>query len=169
MTRPKTTILTIVGCLVLQSFYVLSAGRVILNGSGSLPHNAYFMVTWPKLVPNGAYVALKTPDALKQTLGDTPLVKQVRGIAGDRLVHRGEALCIHDTCFKAEQKPDDTPLGLTPSQIIPDGQFAAFGTSENSLDSRYKIIGLFRVEDVIAVGFPIPFPHWTEVKAWIDG
>ncbi|WP_258028286.1 S26 family signal peptidase [Cereibacter sphaeroides] len=36
--------------------------------------------------------------------------------------------------------------------VIPDGHYAAFGSSADSLDSRYATVGLFARETIRAVG-----------------
>lgn len=169
MTVRKRAILAGLCVTATVGFYILACGRIVLNGSGSLPHNAYFMVTWPKLVHQGVYAALEMPPALRPRLGDIALVKQIQGLPGDVIEHKHGAACIGSFCAAPEVRDGQPVFDVIPAQTIPDGSFAAFGTSANSLDSRYAVIGLFSHGDVIAVGFPIAFPHWTEVRAWLDG
>ena len=97
------------------------------------------------------------------------LIKRIVGIPGDLIEHRGDQVCIAAECFPLAMKngqPFAPPLA---EGVIPDGFYAAFGTSADSLDSRYATIGLFSEERIHATGFGTNlFPHWTELKQWAD-
>jgi hypothetical protein len=46
---------------------------------------------------------------------------------------------------------------------------AAFGTSPDSLDSRYATVGLFSTESIVAIGVGTDLiPNWKELQAWAD-
>jgi hypothetical protein len=119
----------------------------------------------------GAYVALVPPAAFQGVFGDGErlvFIKRLDGVAGDALTHRDGALCLPARCYRPARGTDGAVPALTPPQIIPEGKLAAFGDSPTSLDSRYAAIGLFDRSDILAAGWPIPFWHWTEVRAWLD-
>lgn len=155
--------------IVAVGFYALATVRITLNGSSSLPHNGYLMVTWPKVLWHGAYVAIKPPSAFKETFEGVYFVKEVRGLAGDVIRHRnGNDICVSGECYALlENRADILRDPVSPGEI-PQGQFAAFGSAPDSLDSRYSVVGLFLREDIVAVGVPLRIPHWKEIKAWLE-
>jgi conjugal transfer pilin signal peptidase TrbI len=157
--------------LVVLLWLPLKLTHLVVNTSDSLPHNAYAMVDGAWLARRGAYVALVPPAAFQGVFGDGErlvFIKRLDGVAGDALTHRDGAVCLPARCYRPARGMDGAVPALTPPQIIPEGKLAAFGDSPTSLDSRYAAIGLFDRSDILAAGWPIPFWHWTEVRAWLD-
>ncbi len=151
--------------LCLAGYYGLAFGRLVVNATSSLEGNAYAMVTWPKNVRRGGIVALKLPGVLQEKFSSDYLVltKRVAGLAGDPVHREGNTLCINETCVEGQVKEGALVSPLWDGDVVPAGTVAILGDSPDSLDSRYAVIGPRPVAEVVAVGFEIPFPHWTEL------
>ena len=148
-------------------FYGLAFGAVVLNGTKSLPQSGFFMVRWPKVIIPGSYVAFTPPEGVKEEYQQFVFVKRIAGVTGDRFESGEGSVCINGTC--RELLPELLSHGFLPpqSEEIATGHFAAFGDSADSLDSRYGLIGQIPKESVVAVGFPIPIPHWKDIRSWL--
>ena len=150
----------------LLTLYGLAFGTVVLNGTSSLPDNAYFMLRWPKIVLEGSYIAFKSPDAVDERFREFDFIKRVAGVPGDEVITTGNRVCVNQRCRSLQASLVARGFAPTQSTVLERDQFMAFADSEDSLDSRYAVIGPIRFETIEAVGFPIPFPHWKEIKAW---
>ena len=164
--RFKTLTVGLLGCLVLIGFYVLSSGRLVLNGTNSLPHSGYFMVSWPILPLRGSYVAFRSPEVVDARFQSLPFVKRIVGLPGDQVITRSTEVCVEDSCRSLLQKLVEQGLKPLLDGPIADGQYVVFGDAPDSLDSRYALIGTVARSDILAVGYPVPIPHWTEWHAW---
>lgn len=155
---------TAITCAV--GFYALAFGRLTLNASDSLDGNAYAMVTWPLDLRPGTIAAIKLPEVLRDKFDghELYLTKRIVGIAGDPVSVNGNTFCVNDTCVEGQLKDGKLVSPLWQGTEVPEGMIAVFGDSEDSLDSRYAVIGPRPVDDVIATGIEIPFPHWTELE-----
>ena len=149
-------------------FGSLAIGDVVVNGSTSLPHNGYFMYRTSAFLPRGAYVHFPAPDGVAEAYKDLSFVKRVVGRSGDVIKTIDAQVCINASC--RDLLPSMVDQGYAPlsSGPIPDGFVAVFGDADNSLDSRYATLGLVRIADVSAVGFPIKIPHWKDLRTWLD-
>ena len=167
--RTKTLLIGTGFLVVVFGFYGLTTVRITLNGSNSLPHNGYLMVTWPKVLWRGAYVAIDPPTTFAETFEGVYFVKEVRGVEGDIIRHSSaNEVCLQDECFELLENRVEILRDPVAVGEIPEDHFAAFGTAKNSLDSRYGIIGLFSRENVVAIGVPLRIPHWKEIKVWME-
>lgn len=167
MTRARKSIgLGLLGSFVLLGFYTLGAGTLVINGTRSLPHTGYFMVHWPILPLKGSYIAFKSPDAVDDRFQNFPFVKRIVGRPGDEITSTDTRVCVADTCRTLLQSLKDKGLQPLPNGKIDEGEFVVFGDAPDSLDSRYALIGTVARSDILAVGFPVPIPHWTELHAW---
>lgn len=155
---------------VATGFWALSTVRVNLNGSSSLPFNAFVMWGWPKLVWHGAMIAAYPPPAYSEAFKGFYFTKEVKGLPGDIVRHDDDGrVCINSDCFTLAT-PNGKQFGSPlPEGPIPNGMVAAFGTSPDSLDSRYAEVGLFSLDRIVAVGVGTDLiPHWKDIKAWSD-
>lgn len=150
------------------TLYGLAFGSVVLNGTTSLPHNAYFMLRWPMLIPSGSYVAFEAPDVVAERFQAYSFVKRVVGVPGDTVEVSGNRVCIKNDCRELQESLIDKGVEPIAAQTLGAGQYLVFGDAPESLDSRYALIGAIPIEKIEAVGFPIPFPHWKEIKAWFN-
>lgn len=154
--------------VVLSGFYTLSAGRLVLNGTSSLPHTGYVMVTWPIVPLKGSYVAFQAPEAVDTRFQHFPFIKRVVGHPGDAITVSNDEVCVAEVCRSL--LPSLSAKGLQPLSegTLPEDQYVVFGDAPDSLDSRYALIGTVARADILAVGFPVPIPHWTELRAWFN-
>ncbi len=144
--------------------YLLSSFALVLNGSKSLPHNAYAMVTYPKVMSQGIYAAFNPPAHFDR---GHPFIKQVIGVPGDVIEHRNGLVCVNNQCLKPQGHTAPF-IEMTPMGVIGKGQYFVAGDTDDSLDSRYASLGLVSKDSVRAVGYPIAnFPHWKEWLAWL--
>lgn len=156
--------------IILAGFWTLQFVRITLNGTASLPDNAYVMWTWPKRITYGTIISAPTPEVFEEVFGGYYFTKKVVGLPGDEISHSEDgSVCVNNKCFKLVEQ-DGEPFAPAISEgVIPEGKYAAFGDSEDSLDSRYQIVGLFAKDDIYAVGFGTNIiPHWTDIKAWTE-
>lgn len=154
---------------VVAGFWLLHNGRLTLNASHSLPEPAYLMWAWPKVIWTGAVISADPPASYAARFDGLLFTKRVVGLPGDRIEHRDGAVCVAGECFPLALK-DGAPFAPALAEgVIPDGHYAAFGSSADSLDSRYATVGLFARESIRAVGVGTTLvPHWKELKAWAD-
>ena len=164
----RKVLAVIVGIITLVGFYLLSAGTVVLNGTGSLPHNGYIMIQWPHYPWRGSYVAFDAPEVVAPRYRNLSFIKRVVGMPGDEIVWHGTSVCVAQVC--REPLPSLTAQGFAPlpRSIVPDKSYVVFGDAPDSLDSRYAVIGLVTLDRITAVGVPAPIPHWTEVQTWFE-
>ncbi|MDG1736561.1 MAG: S26 family signal peptidase [Paracoccaceae bacterium] len=164
-TRKKITV-GLLGAFVLIGFYALSAGRLVLNGTRSLPHTGYLMVSWPILPLRGSYVAFPSPHAVDARFQDFPFVKQIVGLPGDMIISSDAQVCVAGTCRTLLPKLAEKGLKPLSEGVVEADELVVFGDAPDSLDSRYALIGTVARSDILAVGYPVPIPHWTEWNAW---
>ena len=148
-------------------FYLLSATTIVLNGTSSLPHSGYFMVTWPQILRPGIYVAFEAPDEIAAAFDDLVFVKRVAAMPGDEVLSSPSRVCVNGEC--RDLLPEMIDAGYLPlhSHVVPPGKVVAFGEAVDSLDSRYAAIGDVDASTIVAVGYPIRIPHWKEIGAWL--
>lgn len=169
MSRPQIALVPLGLTVALTGYIVLGLGRVVLNGSDSLPHHGYFMVTWPKVVWRGAYVAFDPPRDVADRFGGLFFVKEVVGLPGDRFRNTAREICVRNACWETATREGVPYAPLLASGEVPDGALIVLGETRESLDSRYAVIGTIDRAKVLAVGFPIPIPHWKELQTWLEG
>ena len=149
-------------------YFLLAFSMIVMNGTTSLPHSGYFMLRWPKLPIVGSYIAFDAPDVVAEEFRALSFVKRVAGVPGDIVTVEGSTVCVRDEC--RDLLPSLQARGYDPiaSGTIAEGQYVVFGDADNSLDSRYAIIGSVSHGQIQAVGGPIPIPHWKEIRTWLD-
>lgn len=149
------------------TFYALSAVTVVINGTTSLPHTGYVMVTWPQIMREGVYVAFEAPEDFAEVFDNLVFVKRVVGLPGDAVEGTATQVCVKDQCRRLQ--PEMIAAGYMALQphIIPAGKVVAFGEASDSLDSRYAAIGDVDARNIVAVGYPINLPHWKDLGSWL--
>lgn len=149
------------------TFFVMDQATLVLNASKSLPQNAFLIFDYPSQIRRGSVVAFDMPPVLKDRYEDALFVKVVAGLPGD-MIHRNDQgnPCINDACFPVQIVNDKPVADVIPEGRIPPDHYAVFGSAQNSLDSRYAVIGLMPEKMVRGTGFAIPFPHWERVAGW---
>lgn len=149
------------------TFYFLSSVTVVINGTTSLPHTGYVMVTWPQIMREGVYVAFDAPDEFAEAFDNLVFVKRVVGLPGDTVEGTETQVCVRQECRQLQAEMIAAGYSALESHVIPDGKVVAFGEASDSLDSRYAAIGSVDARNIVAVGYPIKLPHWKELGSWL--
>jgi type IV secretory pathway protease TraF len=155
---------------VAAGFWTLSTVRINLNGSSSLADNAFVMWGWPRVLWHGAIIAAPPPAAYADQFKGFYFTKEVKGLPGDEITHDDAGnVCLRGECFEIALRDGKPFAPALPEGVIPEGMVAAFGTSPDSLDSRYATVGLFSTESIVAIGVGTDLiPNWKELQAWAD-
>lgn len=125
-----------------------------LNMTESLPNWAF--IADADVFPQKGELVMFDPPENPYYRG-RPFVKQIVGIAGDRVEVRGRRVYVAGT-YVGEAKvasQDGRPLEVIAPQTIPEGLVFVAGTHRDSYDSRYAEIGLIPVESVVGRAYPI--------------
>ncbi len=148
-----------VGCI-----FVLDQFNIIMNASQSLDEPAFVVFEHPILLRRGAVVAAQMPDVLQDRFGDYQFVKRIGGLPGDEITLDADGSpCVNDACYPLWIKDGQPVAARISPGVIPDGHYAVFGTSPDSLDSRYGVIGLISEDQLIGRGWPLPMiADWRE-------
>lgn len=145
--------------------YVALFGTVIVNATDSLKGNGFFALKFPKPMIRGAVVLVPPPERFEEKFEGLNFAKRLTGLPFDVVRHERGQVCIEERCFAQAEKDGKAFGTLLPQGVIPAGFIALMGETDTSLDSRYAEVGLFKIEDVIAVGVAIPsFPHWSDLN-----
>ena len=167
MSIPRMALITSALIVALFGYSVVGLGRVVLNGSESLPHHGYFMVTWPKIFWRGCYVAFEPPEDISDRFQGLFFVKEVVGLPGDSFENTSDSVCVMGACRKTVTEDGAPVAPLLSSGSVPDASLFVLGETAESLDSRYEVVGAIDRDDVVAVGIPIPLLHWKELQKWL--
>lgn len=153
------------GC---SAMFTLHKADLVLNATDSMIDDAYLVYEWPLVLRRGAVVSSDMPSVLAPKFGDFQFVKVIRGVPGDTIVvDEDGTVCVAGYCADPVLK-DGKPWGpAISSGVIPADHYAVFGTSEDSLDSRYDVIGLIPAKTIRGTGFAIPFPKWEDLSEWL--
>lgn len=140
----------LVGALLLvQSFVTFG-----VNASKSLGQYTLFMVLkWDKDIQKGDLMAFEYTGTNPYDKGLT-WVKRASGVAGDTVTKNGRSFFVNGVPM-GEAKPTGKrgvlagkPLELGPTGVIPSGHFYVQGDHEESLDSRYELMGWVPTERI---------------------
>ncbi|MEO1563948.1 MAG: S26 family signal peptidase [Pseudomonadota bacterium] len=148
-----------VGCIV-----VFDQFDIIMNASQSLDEPAFVLFEHPVFLRRGAVVAAAMPDVLHEQFGDYLFVKRIGGLPGDEItLDTDGSPCVNGQCYPLWLKDDEPVAARIEPGIIPDGHYAVFGNSPDSLDSRYSVVGLIAEDQLVGRGWPLPLmPDWRE-------
>lgn len=149
-------------------FFLAANTSVVLNGTSSLPHNGYLMLRQPLILSHGAYVAFDAPEVVKSQFEGVSFVKRIVGRPGDVVSSTSEQVCVNGECRVLQEELVAKGLQPLPNGVIASDEYVVFGDSEDSLDSRYQIIGTVKKSHIQAVGWPINIPHWRDIRNWLQ-
>lgn len=124
-----------------------------LNMTESLPHWA-FVVDSKRAPVEGELVMFVPPE---NRFYDAPFVKEIVGVAGDRIENRAGRIYVNNR-FIGNAKPvasDGRALTPIAGGTIPEGFVFVAGAHEDSFDSRYQEIGLVPVGRFVGKATPI--------------
>jgi conjugal transfer pilin signal peptidase TrbI len=96
-------------------------------------------------------------DGPMATLDGTRWLKRVRGMPGDVVTVRGSDVFVNDGLIGtalARTSQGQHLLPIEPGRI-PQGRYFVAGSSADSLDSRYREVGLVRADQLLARAHPL--------------
>lgn len=153
------------GC---SAMFTLHKADVVINATDSLSDNAYLIYDWPLVLRRGVVISADMPRVLAVKFGEFQYVKVIRGVPGDAIVVAEDGtVCVADYCAEPLMRDGKAWAPSISGGIIPPDHYAVFGTSPESLDSRYGVIGLISVSTIQGAGFAIPFPDWEALAKWL--
>jgi hypothetical protein len=150
------------GCLTL---FMLDQTDIVMNASHSLDEPAYLMLEHPILLGHGTVVSAQMPDVLQAKFEGLHFVKRIGGLPGEEITRDedGAPCVVGYACYPGLLENGIPIAPLLKPGIIPEGHYAVFGTSKDSLDSRYAVIGFISKDRLLGRGWPIPFmPDWRK-------
>ena len=150
--------------LLMGSYNALSAWQeshaFMVNASESLPHWA-FLVTADKTPAKGEFVFFTPPAGARVSAyfgpDQGPFGKQVIGMPGARVEHRGEWVYV-DGLRTAHMKPRTKrgeALHPGPTGIVPQGCYYVGTPHPDGFDSRYAEIGFACRSAILGTGTPV--------------
>lgn len=154
------------GCLCI---FFLDRTDIVMNASNSLEEPAYLMLEHPVLLSRGTVISAAMPEVLKAKFGDLHYVKRIGGLPGDEItLDAAGTPCIGDHCYPPFLKDGQPIAPVMTAGVIPDDHYAVFGTSADSLDSRYAVIGLIHRDQLLGRGWAMPFMSDWRVSELTD-
>lgn len=147
-------LLSVAACQLATANY-----RLGYNSTPSLPQKWFLIHLNEPVTDDGQYLAFRWhggrpyPDGIIFT-------KRVAGRFGDRVQRDGRHFAVNGLDFHALEfgmtgrrlDPFDIEEGTT---VIPRDKYWVYGTHENSLDSRYSLLGFVDQQDVVGRAYPI--------------
>jgi len=133
---------------------------VLFNWTGSLPYRAALVHYGPHRLERGDYIVFSFAGEAQASypgLRGQPFFKQVRGLPGDVVTVEDRAVAVNGEVvgLAKSQAFDRRPLEPITATVIPPGHYYVQGTGPDSFDSRYRISGLVRADQVIATVTPL--------------
>jgi conjugal transfer pilin signal peptidase TrbI len=126
--------------------------RVLFNVSPSLPYVAVYLKKDAQ-IERGDYVVFRFEGhrEFDVYLKGQWLFKRVAGVAGDRITVVGRAVFVNGQHVGFARTKTITGIPLEPLDaiVIPDGRFYVQGIHEHSFDSRYRLNGLIRRDQIM--------------------
>ncbi len=133
---------------------------VLFNWTGSLPCHVAWLQSGPQALARGDYVVFAFDGEAKQSypgLRGQPFFKIIRGLPGDRVTVDARVVSVNGEAVGIAKTHsfDRRPLEPIAEVVIPPGHYYVQGTSADSFDSRYRISGLIRADQVLGTVVPL--------------
>lgn len=125
--------------------------RLALNVTDSLSGHLYLIkLKDSSPYPRGTLIAFRWAADAPIPKGTT-VIKEVAGIAGDRITHKKSQVFINDKTVSVmkNRSKSDRPLAPGPTGIIPENHYYVHAPHPDSLDSRYDKCGLIHATQII--------------------
>lgn len=133
---------------------------VLFNTSPSLPYTLAYVRYGVTAFHRGDFIVYAFDGDAQRIypgLRHQPFFKIIRGVPGDRISVRGREVFVNGESVGMAMRYAPRRVTLDPIDpvVIPAGQFYVQGTSADSFDSRYKLSGLVRSDQIIASVYPL--------------
>lgn len=132
--------------------------RIGVNETGSLRHKVFLVIRGAIPEKRGEYVVFRWGGQGGFYHAGDHFTKLIAGIAGDRIEVAPDGLVLVSGRVVGYARPrasNGVPLEPVDPGVIPPGYVFVAGEADNSLDSRYKLVGLIRRELMIGTAYAI--------------
>jgi len=138
------------GLLIVLAVYLIGVYPVFCL-SESLPQYIFLLNNHHKTFKRDGFIFFKA--ALPGEQQKTALIKQIKGVPGDRIAWRNNACYVNDELIGSAKlkATNGVELSRLKEQIIPPGKIFVAGTHPRSFDSRYQNLGLIDIDQVKTV------------------
>lgn len=133
---------------------------ILFNWTGSLPCHVAWLQSAPHAFERGDFVVFAFDGEAKQSypgLRGQPFFKIIRGLPGDRVTVDARVVSVNGEAVGVAKTHsfDRRPLEPIAEVVIPPGHYYVQGISPDSFDSRYRISGLIRADQVLGTVVPL--------------
>ena len=144
--------LAVAGLMVFGHYCTLA-----INGwTSSLPQKAFIVLKQDKAIERDGYVSFTWAGGGPYPKG-LGFVKIVKGIPGDVVTVQGRDFYVNGlkVATAKEHSLKGQPLELGPTGIIPPGHYFVWTPHKDSLDSRYRLTGWVKQEQITGRAVPL--------------
>src|SRR5438105_12125399 len=137
--------------LPLLFFYLWALDHIGVNWTPSLPYHVVYVEKDASFGRGDLVVFRFEGGEIANHLKGQRFFKRIAGVAGDEITLRGRNILINGAYvgFARSRTPDGTTLEAIEPGVIPAERFYVQGTHEMSFDSRYRVNGLVRRDQII--------------------
>ena len=144
------------GMLLALAFAFQHHYMIGVNLSPSLPQK-FFLISKGTPVGKGDYAAFHWHGQGGFYVGQPYFTKIVKGVAGDVVTVKGREVFINGelVAVAKERSSSGKQMEVAQQKVLEKGEFFAYATNPNSLDSRYSLIGYISTDDIIGRAYPL--------------
>jgi conjugal transfer pilin signal peptidase TrbI len=147
----------LIGFTIAFALYTIVADRlgVMINITESLPERVFIVFKGQLPTKYDQLLVYKLPH--NERFAGKQFIKRVGGMAGDYVVEKDNKYVINGKFLGTAKTADRNGLSVEkqPARMIPKNQYFAYSTHKDSYDSKYKEVGLIRVNDIVGVAYAI--------------
>ncbi len=137
--------------LPLLSVYLWALDRIGVNWTPSLPYHVVYIEKHVSVARGDLVVFRFEGGEIANHFKGQRFFKRIAGVAGDEITLQGRNIFINGAHvgFARSRTPNGTTLEPIEPGLIPANRFYVQGSHEMSFDSRYRINGLVRSDQII--------------------
>jgi len=137
--------------LPLLIVYLWALDHIGVNWTPSLPYHVVYIEKEVSVGRGDLVVFRFEGGEIANHFKGQRFFKRIAGVAGDEITLQGRNIFINGAHvgFARSRTPDGRTLEAIEPGVIPDGRFYVQGTHEMSFDSRYRVNGLVRSDQII--------------------
>jgi conjugal transfer pilin signal peptidase TrbI len=137
--------------LPLLFVYLWALDHIGVNWTPSLPYHVVYIDKHVSVGRGDLVVFRFEGGEIANHFKGQRFFKRIAGVAGDEITLQGRNVFINGTLvgFARSWTPDGTTLDAIDPGVIPADRFYVQGTHEMSFDSRYRVNGLVRRDQII--------------------
>lgn len=138
-------------CLPLALSYLWALDHIGINWTPSLPYHVVYIKQQASLQRGDLIVFRFEGGEIAHHFKGQRFFKRIAGIPGDEITLQGRNVFVNGVPvgFARSRTLDGTMLDVVEPGVIPADRFYVQGTHEMSFDSRYRLNGLVRADQII--------------------